>query len=581
MTHWHTCELPDNALFPEQYTVQEVLRDGLVSSIFLGYDKHDNKSVVIKCFKPSAKNNYLREIGATFDIKHPNILRCLNTFHRADGVPCIVYEYLAGGSLLTLMETQRLNLASIIACLQAMLNALIYLHGLKRIHCDIKPENILLRSSHRTSQPADYVLIDLGAACFLREAQEGHHVTGTPAYIAPERIKNQFFMNSDLYSLGVIAYEMVSGQRPFTGNVEEITQANLTEIPSVQHIEPAPLRDFIDHLLVKNPRQRIESAALASALLHKLVTQTERLANHPPKFANPNAPKKTGMAKYLQFDYTIEEVLLAIQCFNVKNYPLIALVYAQHVDFIDPLKPQAIYKSLMTHQSIQVLSANSLAYATPSRIQTLNLANLQQTTLKEQLGDLKLWHVDGVKVVWGNAHYCFYEDLSQQWVTRFTLPNYLFSSKIAFTPEHFVTSEGIANNKIVLRDMNAQVRQEWQLDDPIVAMTTANDNILAVTLSLNNKNEYTIWQLALNQTPASLLLSDNISQMSCQNNAVFYVRQQTVLESCTADLSTQVIYDFQQAISHYALSQDNRFVVACQRTADNTLLLTILKNREL
>ena len=95
-------------------------------------------------------------------------------------------------------------MARLFNCLHDILNVLIYLHALNRIHCDIKPENIFLRP--KLDGQFEFVLGDLGAACFIREAREGQHVIGTPAYIAPERIRNQFFFNSDLYSLGVVAF---------------------------------------------------------------------------------------------------------------------------------------------------------------------------------------------------------------------------------------------------------------------------------------------------------------------------------------------------------------------------------------
>lgn len=193
MKHWNDSALPDNSLFPEQYTVREVIRESASSTLLLGHDAVSKTDVVIKCFNASAKGAYLREINATFDISHTNLVRCLNTFHRTDGVACIVYEYLSGGSLVSLIEQrQNLTVQTILDCLQAMLNALCYLNSINRIHCDIKPENILLRP--KADGQVDYVLIDLGAACFLREAREGGYVVGTPAYIAPERIKNKFFL---------------------------------------------------------------------------------------------------------------------------------------------------------------------------------------------------------------------------------------------------------------------------------------------------------------------------------------------------------------------------------------------------
>ena len=257
MKHWQDCALPNGNLFPKQYSLLEVLRESGTSSILLGFDQKEDRKVVIKCFKQGGKGAYLREISAVYDLKHDNLARCLNTFHRTDGQSCLVYEYLAGGNLAGLLEARAvLDVGLILKCLHDVLNALIYLHAHNLIHCDIKPENIFLRPT--TDTRFEFVLGDLGAACFIREAREGQHVIGTPAYIAPERIRNQFFFNSDLYSLGVVAYELATGVRPFMGTVEEITQANLSQIPALDGIKYQPLIELIDCLLTKSPKKGLK-----------------------------------------------------------------------------------------------------------------------------------------------------------------------------------------------------------------------------------------------------------------------------------------------------------------------------------
>lgn len=568
-------ELPDNGLFPEQYSVREIIRDGASSTIFRGYDAIADNDVVIKCFKPSAKGAYLREIGAAFDIQHPHLVSCLNTFHRTDGAACIVYEYLAGGSLATVLETQAVDVHTITACLQAVLSALIYLNSVNRIHCDIKPENILLRP--KTDGQVDYVLIDLGAACFLREAQEGQHVTGTPAYIAPERIKNRFFFNSDLYSLGVIAFEMCTGKRPFTGTVDELTQANLSEIPSLSEIEPPALRDFIDHLLVKRPQQRIASADLALTLLNKAINNIEGSSNQA-SFDSP-VPNPEGEVEKWALPADNEE-LLALHCFHVNDQALIGLVYSHYVDIIDPLNPQYPFKTLLTGYPIQILGNNTLAYATPSRIQMVDLSNSCEWLVKERLDDLKAWHVTDGKLLWSNAYYRFYEDFNANSLVKFGVPNYLFNSEINVLENgSFVSSEGLANNKIVLRDENVNVTQEWLLDDSVIGLSHHNASILAVTLNLNNNNAYTLWRLTVNQSTQKLTLSDNISQILCINGAVFWLANKTELNYCDAALQPQTLNTFANSVFKFAVSHDHRFVVIGYKDDENKVFFTLLKTR--
>lgn len=569
MKHWNDSELPDNRLFPEQYTVREVIRESANSTLLLGNDALSNSDVVIKCFNNSAKGAYLREISATFDISHPNLVHCLNTFHRTDGIACIVYEYLNGGNLATLIETQQtLALPAIIECLQAMLNALCYLNSLNRIHCDIKPENILLRP--KANGQVDYVLIDLGAACFLREAQEGGYVVGTPAYIAPERIKNKFYFNSDLYSLGVIAFEMSTGKRPFTGTVEELTHANLSEIPSLEAIHPAMLRDFIDHLLVKNPQQRLESANLALTLFNKTIRQTNQLAVNTAHISENDD---------MQCIVPMTEQPLVIQCFHVADYPLVGLVYANYVDIIDPLKPEVPFKSLLTSYPLQILNADSLAYATPSRIQILNLHDGSEVTIKEGLSDLQKWHLEYNRLVWNNTFHRFYETLQTESVIKYGEPNYLFGSEVKVLANgSFMTSEGMANNKIVLRNKYAKVAQEWLLDEPIIMLSHGDNSLLVVTMSLNSNNAYTLWCLTTNQAVRKLVLADNISQIVCINGLAFWLADK-ILSCCNTRLQPKILTTSTTNVLRFAVCYDHRFIVIDYKDDKNKLFLTILKNR--
>jgi serine/threonine protein kinase len=557
MKHWNDCELPDNALFPDNYKITEVIRESASSILLLAHDSIINNQVVIKCFKSEIKKTYLREINAVFDLQHPNLVRCLNTFHRTDGLACIVYEYLAGGSLTHLLDTQTpLPLQTIVACLRDILNALIYLNASNRIHCDIKPDNILLRP--KAGGRVDYVLIDLGAACFLREAQEGRHVTGTPAYIAPERIKNKFFFNSDLYSLGVIAFEMCTGTRPFTGTVDEITRANLSDIPSLEAIKSTELRDFIDYLLEKNPHHRLETATLALQLL----TKTMQLPQRSNNTASNN-----------------EQEPLDIKCFVINTHYLVALVYSHHIAIINPLKPskQAI-KTLLTSQPIQVLANDLFAYATCSRIQIINLNDFSQVTIKEKISDLKTWHINHNKLLWSNSYHCFYESLNENAAIRFEAANYLFKSEMTILSNgDFVLSEGMANNKIVFRDEQGALLQEIQLDDPIVALNHHNNEVLAISTNLTAHNTYSLWQLSKNQAAKKLVLAGLINKLQCINGSAFWINEDNQLQCCDSGLNLKTLNTFTDNIINFAVCYQHRFMAVYYKDDNQQPFITVLK----
>ncbi|POZ53554.1 serine/threonine protein kinase [Methylovulum psychrotolerans] len=572
MKSWHDYKPPDGDLFPERYNVEEMLNESAASMVLLGYDTQSAIQVVIKCFKPSAKGAYLREINAAFDLSHPNVQRCLDTFHRADGMACIVYDYLEGGSLAQLLAEQgKLDLKTTILCLQAILTALAYLHRLNRIHCDIKPENIMLRP--QAQGPADFVLIDLGAVCMLREAQEGQHVQGTPAYIAPERIKNRFFFNSDLYSLGVIAFEMACGRRPFVGTVKEITQANLASVPSLSGIQPTGLRDFIDHLLVKDPQQRLQSAEAALALLNKILICPSQW----------QTAVLTPVSIHARWRLQLEEEPVAIDCFHINGYPLIGLMYEGYETLIDPQQPQQPLWRFLTPYPLQILGVDRLAYATPSRVQIVELTKeggSAEWLLKECLNDLKTWHVGYSKLVWSNTFFYYYDKLRQEPAAiRFGVSNYLLKPQVHILSDGcIVTSEGLANNKVVFRDPNTKMLSEWQLEGMVISLSYDNHNILVVTLNLNDSNVYSLWCLAIHHPPRKLVLTGTISHIFAINGVAFWVSDRTGLYCCDTTLRPQSISTLPSQALKIAATYDHRFIVALCKD-DHGLFMTLLKNR--
>ncbi|MEQ1543451.1 serine/threonine-protein kinase [Methyloglobulus sp.] len=587
MKHWQDYVLPDNNLFPEQYTVLEILRESQTSSVLIAFDNQLGCKVIIKCFKQAAKGAYLREISAVYDLKHNHLARCLNTFNRTDGHSCLVYEYLIGGSLADLIESAGvLSVDLVFHCLNDILKALIYLHALNRIHCDIKPGNIFLRP--KANGQFEYVLGDLGAACFLREAQEGHHVTGTPAYIAPERIRNQFFFNSDLYSLGVVAFELCTGYRPFMGSVEEITQCVLSQIPSLEAIEYQPLRDLIDHLLIKSPQKRIETASLVYFYLNKLQKQYENACStvKMPPFLQQNKSdcslslKQSGQRQQLKL--TTGDNLLAIQCFHADERILIGLTYSGYTDIIDPKYPDDVLKTLTNTHSIQVTGSASITYATPSRIQQLDLNRMVSTLLIEKINNPKKFYFYNNTLLFTDDFNVYFYNLNDGSNFCFRSPSYLFDPKISvFENGSFCISEGMANEKLVKRDSTGAILSEWMLDGPLVAMTRRIDNIiLGASLSIKDQNKYSIWCLHEFEEIKKWVLTEKVKQISCTENAIFWLTQNAELYCCDAGLQHKMIGNFTQTTTKFAVSFDGLYIAMLDLVGRNQAIVTIFNNRE-
>ncbi len=161
----------------------------------------------------SARDKFLQEAQLLEKLKHPHILPIFE-FGVDDGFPYLVTEYASGGSLRGLLRYRRLQplpIEKAITIISQIGDALYYAHQLGIIHHDLKPENILFNAK------GDALLADFGIAVVRNMAtlEQVTEVNGTPSYMAPEQFRGEVSRRSDQYSLGCIAYELVTGRRPF------------------------------------------------------------------------------------------------------------------------------------------------------------------------------------------------------------------------------------------------------------------------------------------------------------------------------------------------------------------------------
>jgi len=217
---------------------------GATGVVLSALDRRLGRTVAIKIVQPEAvagvgTEQLLKELGHAAKLTHPNIL----PVHDAgveNGHPYIVMPLIAGGSLRDrLQEAVRLPLAEAIGILDGVCRALARAHARQLLHCDVKPENILVEDGHA-------FLSDFGIARRMQseadewngQAGERQFSAGTPAYVSPEQAAGDAIdQRSDIYSLGCVAYEMLSGRVPFEGrNTQEQVARRFRDAPP-------PLRD--------------------------------------------------------------------------------------------------------------------------------------------------------------------------------------------------------------------------------------------------------------------------------------------------------------------------------------------------
>jgi serine/threonine protein kinase len=244
------------------YNILRKLNSGGMASVFLATQLSLNRTVALKIMKPELDydpefhNRFQREAEIVGQLSHPNIIPIYD-IGRYNGMNYISMEYLPAGSLdQKIKKGIGANLAA--SYVMAMASALAHAHNKGYVHRDIKPENILFRAD------GSPVLTDFGIARLVKSdssmTQVGN-VMGTPYYMSPEQAKGEAIDGrSDLYSLGVLFYEMLTGTRPFQNDdALSLALQHITEQPPRLPDEVSIYQDILDKLLAKTPTQRFQS----------------------------------------------------------------------------------------------------------------------------------------------------------------------------------------------------------------------------------------------------------------------------------------------------------------------------------
>jgi outer membrane protein assembly factor BamB/predicted Ser/Thr protein kinase len=296
------------ALLPSRYEIGEEIGRGGVGVVYRAYDPALDRHVAVKALgvgigQPDALARLRREAINAARLHHPNIA-VLYEFEQSDEQAVLVMEYIDGPSLRQLLHEGPLDASQALRVLEQVAAALDYAHSLGIVHRDVKPSNILDGPGERA------VLIDFGLA---RSAEDiditsDAGVIGTPHYLSPEQARGlPADANSDIYALGAVAYELLTGAPPFQGRgaAASVVHAQLYELPPPPSERNPALSPSVDAVLLralaKSPHDRYPSAAAFVAAL--------RAALHAP----PARPPRRGLWLALAFAAAlIGAVLLAL-----------------------------------------------------------------------------------------------------------------------------------------------------------------------------------------------------------------------------------------------------------------------------
>ncbi|HJV22358.1 MAG TPA: serine/threonine-protein kinase, partial [Holophagaceae bacterium] len=253
-----------------KFEIQKVLGAGAMGEVYLGVDPSIGREVAIKTILnpgtqgPEAKERFAREAKAAGVLNHPNLVT-IYEFGEDQDVLYIAMEFVRGHDLEELYRDQALTRSELLEVLAQVCDGLAFAHHAHIVHRDIKPSNVRVQRDGRrlVAKVMDFGVARVGNSDMTATGM----VMGTVSYMAPEYIRSgKPDPRSDLFAVGVMLYEALSGRKPFAGDTTPTILYKIVNEPpdpidtsQLQGISPA-IKSVLDRALTKDPAQRFQTA---------------------------------------------------------------------------------------------------------------------------------------------------------------------------------------------------------------------------------------------------------------------------------------------------------------------------------
>ena len=383
----------------DRYEIIKTIGEGGMANVYLAHDTILDRKVAIKVLRGDLSNDekfirrFKREALSVSNLSHPNIVEVYDVGEE-DGNYYIVMEYIEGKTLKQLLQKRgALTLTEVIDIMSQLTDGLAHAHEAYIIHRDIKPQNIMIEDNGRIK------ITDFGIAMALNSTQltQTNSVMGSVHYLPPEQANGKgATVKSDIYSLGILMYELLTGSVPFKGDTAvEIALKHMKEkIPSVRKQNPTipqSVENIILKATAKNPKNRYDSVREMHADLETALEKDneKRLVYEYPendleetKVITPisKEPKKSVVDKPLEKE-EIEKDDSVLNEKNEKN-KLPIILAAVLLVFLIVL---AIVYLLISNQDVkEVKVPNVVGLTIEEAIKEIEKANLKYTTKTEE-----------------------------------------------------------------------------------------------------------------------------------------------------------------------------------------------------
>lgn len=316
-----------------RYHVKSRLGQGGMASVYLGFDPRFEREVAIKVLPhelmpdPMFRTRFVREAKTIAALEHPVIV-AVHDFGEQDNQPYLVMRLMSGGSLSDRLEEGALSLPEIAQIVRRIGSALDEAHKRGIIHRDLKPGNILF------DQYGHAYLSDFGIARAAASSATltGVGAVGTPGYMSPEQIAGKpVDGRSDIYALGVMTYEMLTGERPFDADTPAMVMVKQMTEPAPRLIDARPdlpleYDELLKRTMARQPEKRPQTAGEMADMLFAATRASRRQPEPPtaisppsgpaamPPQAPPTAPKRTMRTGITQAGKTEAEANQVIPC---------------------------------------------------------------------------------------------------------------------------------------------------------------------------------------------------------------------------------------------------------------------------